>query len=539
MLNNKKRPKIYEWLDHVEVKASKVYLFYTVLGFLLIRLLFRHLLGVNEADTVPVAKAFMDGNWITQDWYLNLSIGYRYLFNFFIGFIAKFSSFTLTSLVGRVLAIFFWSLVLTGFIKRLNISIFFIILLLWLITKEQSIIAGEWMLNALETKTFSYIALMASFLFLSRRKYFIASFLLGLSVSFHILVGGYGTIGIILLLLFEHKNFKIDFRTLIIAAGIYLIAASFGIYAIFETLFLGPAVDKIRAGLIYVYTRVPHHVLPSYWISRGGLWKPFIKLTFSLLIVIPSAIRPWSSFVRLFSRFTIITMTFAAVGFGFYFTGRYDLLKYYPFRLPDTMLPVSAFFLFCSYISREEFRIGSVFTNKNRKIIAILLSIIIFIGIGTSFIKSIDRYIKDPEYYLSKRTKENPERKLYEWIRSNTPHNSVFLIPPMERDFFLVAQRAQFVDYKHSPQSEADIIEWYHRLVLLSGKEDDRTGYKLDFKDISANYFKISLKNIDNLLKEYRIDYYIGLRREDLPFKKVFESENLALYDLNTGKHIE
>lgn len=525
-----------KWISNGILDSTNIHLFFLLLLFLFVRLLFSSLLQVNEADVIPSAKQFMNKNWLPADWYLNQDIGYRILFNFFVGSMARVFTFPVVSLLGRIIIISLWAFVFTGFIKYLRITIFFIIPLLWLLTEEQSIIAGEWMLRALETKTFAYLTLMAAFLFLYKKRYLSAAFFLGLSVSFHVLVGGYGTLCMVLLIFFEYRDFRIDARTFLIATVLYLIAVSIGLYAIFRTLLYSADVSKLRAGLIYVHSRIPHHVLPSYWFQRGGLWKPQLKLLLCLMVIVPSAIRPWNRLTRLFSRFTLLSLLFAAVGFGLYFIGREDLLKFYPFRLPDTLLPVTAYFLLFSYISRSEVTCGRVVTDRGKRVSGIVASVFLFIIVSVPFGNSVGRLVSDAEYYLSYLPPENAKRELYTWIKNNTPADSVFLISPREEHFYLAAERAQFVSFKHSPQSEGNIMEWYRRLMLLSGKDFNTQDYNLDLDEIVEDYLQLSPERLDRIVQEYNTDYYIGPRRSGLPYQTVYKNGGLAVYDLHTGK---
>ena len=85
-----------------------------------------------------------------------------------------------------------------------------------------------------------------------------------------------------------------------------------------------------------------------------------------------------------------------------------------------------------------------------------------------------------------------------------------------------------------SPQSEENVIEWYRRLVLLSGKDLDTHSYNLDLDKVTANYLQISYKRIEQIVQEYNIDYYIGPESLDLPFQTVYSTGILAVYELRS-----
>lgn len=82
--------------------------------FLLFRLLLSNLLHVNEADVLATSRQFMNRDWIPADWYLNQDIGYRVLFNIFVGGLARFFSMQAVSLSGRIVVILICGLCFQG-----------------------------------------------------------------------------------------------------------------------------------------------------------------------------------------------------------------------------------------------------------------------------------------------------------------------------------------------------------------------------------------------------------------------------------------
>jgi hypothetical protein len=50
-----------------------------------------------------------------------------------------------------------------------------------------------------------------------------------------------------------------------------------------------------------------------------------------------------------------------------------------------------------------------------------------------------------------------------EWIRENSPADSLWLTPKHQQTFKWYAQRAEVVSWKDVPQDNASIIEWYRR----------------------------------------------------------------------------
>ena len=63
-----------------------------------------------------------------------------------------------------------------------------------------------------------------------------------------------------------------------------------------------------------------------------------------------------------------------------------------------------------------------------------------------------------------------------EWIRENTPPDSLWLTPKYQQSFKWHAQRAEVVSWKDVPQDNASVIEWYHRMEQCAPPRADDGG---------------------------------------------------------------
>jgi len=59
---------------------------------------------------------------------------------------------------------------------------------------------------------------------------------------------------------------------------------------------------------------------------------------------------------------------------------------------------------------------------------------------------------------------------LYDWARTTTPVDAVFLTPPSLSGFRLMARRAIIVDLKSPPLVPDELVEWYRRLCVVTGE---------------------------------------------------------------------
>jgi len=151
---------------------TKYNLFFLLVIIISSDMLFRNILGSNEADTLVYAKHFINKNWIPNDWYLNLGIGYRYLFNFFVGTLALIFPLWIISIIGRIIIILIFSYLFYKFAEYFKINTCLMIFFTTLYCIFPSLAAGEWFLRFFETKVFSYFFSILSIYFLLKKSYF-------------------------------------------------------------------------------------------------------------------------------------------------------------------------------------------------------------------------------------------------------------------------------------------------------------------------------------------------------------------------------
>jgi hypothetical protein len=128
--------------------------------------------------------------------------------------------------------------------------------------------------------------------------------------------------------------------------------------------------------------------------------------------------------------------------------------------------------------------------------------------------------------------RKNPDsREVFEWIEENTDKEAVFLIDPLILDFYLYAQRALFVSFQHSPQSAADILEWYERIELSNGDQSFLTPKTKGI--LRENFYQLDSLMIQQLADTYGLDYYLGLVENQLLFESVYADDTFVLYKID------
>ena len=511
----------------------------SVFLILVLNLLLKKILGVNENVVLAEARHFGDPSWIPNDWFLNQHIGYRLLFNTIFGYTARFLPLHLLSISGRILIYFIFSIIVDKAARTLKIHVLFIIPSMLLFILFQSLVAREWMLGGLETKSFAYACALGALIALAHRRYKPMFLLTGLAASFHILVGIYSafSLGVAILTLKEQRE---NFRQIIISSPLALITAIPALYAIFQYLGDSATVDSVRAAAIYVIKRNPHHVFPAAW-TKPWTVRFIASCLFFITVLCFSRVQER----RIFASYGLGSAVLFCTGLVLYYTGNYNWLKLYWFRHPDVIIPFIGFFLTASLLSvpiidlSPDRKAGPVksLSSLLRKATIALGIILSLTAIGKSLFTFRDQLSfiiqSNSPFYLDNL---NPElREALFWIKAKTPGNSSFLVSPAVDQFYIAAERGMFVSFKHSPQTDSDNIEWYNRILLLNnGNEPVKNGFHM-VTEIDDAFYRISPDLIRSLAEKYSLDYLLTKYDFTMPFTKVYSNSIYALYKINDG----
>ena len=136
----------------------------------------------------------------------------------------------------------------------------------------------------------------------------------------------------------------------------------------------------------------------------------------------------------------------------------------------------------------------------------------------------------DVPFYLNRM----PQSKfdLYQWIYNNTDKNAIFLVNPFMADFYLGTERAMFVSFKHSPQSEKDIFEWYKRMKICNGDNELVEGFKN--KNMVENaFYSLSEARLKKIMGQYKVNYYLANEKKDFNFPLVYTNGTFYVYALS------
>ncbi|ARV05986.1 hypothetical protein BTO04_04395 [Polaribacter sp. SA4-10] len=480
-------------------------------------------ISYNEMDVIPYARATFNDNWIPNDWYLNLNITYRYLFSYIIGFFAETFGTIPTIIAGRLISYVLISLSLLLLIrlvygKSYNAITYLALVLLFTFFPNGNG-AEEWMVGGLETKVFSYaFSILALAMFLEKRMK-LGFLFAGLMLSFHLLIGIYSIFCLIPIFFFYQRDAKKFYLDAVKAFPIFIITGSIGIYGIVHQLFFSESSASNIGWDIYVNLRVPHHTLPNFFPFE--LW---IKMMVFTAINIGFTIKLRNQKIKLISYYALFSVIISLIGIiVFWISDANHNLKYYFFRFSDTTLPLITL-LNVSYFLNEKIKKSP---RKVQNILSYTACVIMLLFVAAKAKGFTANFTSNN---IKFKTHTSDDVAMENWVKNNTDNTKTFIVPPNMSFFYINFERSAFVTWKHSPQNEADIVEWYCRLKLLNQNEDFK--YQSEIYD---NYYKLTKKDILIIAKKYpNANYFLTSSATNLSFPVLFKSDKFTLYKIRT-----
>jgi hypothetical protein len=123
------------------------------------------------------------------------------------------------------------------------------------------------------------------------------------------------------------------------------------------------------------------------------------------------------------------------------------------------------------------------------------------------------------------------EVQMYDWIRANTSKDAVFVTPPDLERFRVMAHRATVVDWKSHPYDPVGVVEWFERLVAVTGKMEIRNKF-----DAESAYNGIDAARVERLKQRYGIEYAVvpsRTRQSSLQrYPKVYSNQTYSVLDV-------
>ena len=514
--------------------------------------------GVNEPHYLCKSKHFWQPAWCERDFFL-ASPNAHTVFYATIGGLTRFASFEQSAWLGRAVS----TLVLAcGWIYGLSPLLFSRAGPLWtawifLGLASCGNFSGEWLVGGVEAKVPCYGFLLAGLGSVLRHRWLSAAAWGGLAVSFHPVIGLWGMLaflfsqGVTRLLEFRRQK-----RQRLLAAGLNETQANPNVMALreqaantptnwwnlilpgilFGLLALPGLIPVIRlltesaspetryaATYLQVYFRLAHHLDPMIFPLRS-------YLGYALLLLIWGSSLRWGGRTLAKVRFDQIVLwgvVFALAGIVIgwgprpprlmpFFAQRMNLLKFYPFRLADLLLPIGVAISLIGVLERTA--LCTLPRKTWQSWCSHPASVLLLI-----FVASLFRIHATAETNRYSREDRIDWLDVCSWIQTHLPPDALVQSPTNGWAFKWFAQRAEFVSFKDCPQDAAGMVEWNRRLNFLQ-------------KWFESNYADqlYSAEELRGLRQQTGLTHLLTDRLGPLELEPIYRNQTFQVYDLQS-----
>lgn len=526
--------------------------------FLVYSLLAAPVPGVNEPHYLCKSKHFWQPDWCAGDFFL-ASPNAHTVFYATIGSLTRVVSLENSALIGRALVYLLLAWGWTQSLAQVFCTRWASLWAAWIYLTLASIgnFSGEWLVGGVEGKVACYGFLFAAFAESLRQRFILAAFLAGLGISFHPVVGvwsmlAYGLSCLVRYFLVsgQQRRALLSMRArsqeksgsvpdtrlkgtnaaggIVVGYGLPLLtlvlASLPGLIPVIRLLTeSAPSETRYAATYLQVYFRLSHHLDPMLFSIRS-------YLGYAVLLALWGCSLAWGGRTTAKSRLdgivawaVLFALAGILIGWGArppklmpFFAERMNLLKFYPFRLADVLLPIAVSVSFVCVLERTlltgaspEGARGVIWSP--RWLLLLLFSIALWHSHSAA---DQNRYSReDRQDWLD----------ICSWIDSHLPSDALVQSPTNGWAFKWFARRAEYVSFKDCPQDAAGIVEWNRRLNFL------QKWFETNYSD--EIYSKEELKD---LRAKTGITHLLTDRLGPLELNPMYRNRTFQVYDLSS-----
>lgn len=465
-------------------------------------------LHTNEEHYFALAKQFYDSDWMPWSFSFNEWPGSRLLYQYIAGFFLHYLSFEQTAFFGKLLTFILISYPLSLIIKKVRLSnLYFFFLFQLVFVFHQYYFSHEWMIGGFESKTLAYPFILLSFYYVLINKWFKSVLFVAIATYFHLLLGGWFSLIILIYYLVRHRNLK---KPIVYALVYVLLILPIFLYILKGTLKIPGEVNGISYDYLIAYFRNPGHA--AIFSSLHAFF--YIHLP-GILLCIASFIVSYVFLSKIANEKLNELNKVVLISFGFIFlfivVGSVDntgfILKFLPYRIETVAL---LFFLMVVFGFIDESLIDKKMKDQLSYIaLTFALPLLIYSAlsnINITLTYENDSYDDFYEYVIT----NTEQQDVFAFIGF---HNVLTIESDLEISFSRNTRRDLFVLFKFVPYGEK-IYEWHDRLNELIGIE----------KEIS---------NIWSTKEKYKIDYLVSKQSlQEVGLEAVFSETGIYLYKL-------
>jgi hypothetical protein len=417
-------------------------------------------------------------------------------------------------------------------------------------------LAGEWVVGGVEAKGFAYPLVFLALEAIVRGRWRAALLLAGAAGAFHVLVGGWTVVAIAIAWILLGKE-RPSAPPLVPAAIGGLVLALPGLIPAIALNWGVPKDIAREAARIYAFERLSHHLvlytfgavnqlrfaaLVIAWLPLAcslrkdrGMRRLQLVVAGALLIALVGL---------LIDQGAVAEMHLSGKSVEEFQRGVAGLLRYYWFRMSDSLLPVGMSLGLIWWLARWQRNWPGVGPWLLMAAILLAAANVADVGYWRSR-QPLPGAIQQPRptFDSAARWWHTPPRSadsqavtavdwaadwkdVCRWIDENTPPEALFITPRDQQTFKWYAGRAEVVNRKDVPQDAAGLLEWKRRMNLLY--PSDRAHHQMDLAATPDN-------ELVQLAREFRASYIVIDRtraRRPILLPHVYRNPSFAVYRL-------
>lgn len=495
--------------------------------------------GVNEPHYLCKAKHLFAPEWCGRDLFLS-SADVHLVFLAFFGGVTRVLTLEEAAWLGRVLA---WLALAWGWMRlaqELLSSAVAAICSAWFFLALVSLgsLSGEWLLGGVEAKVFAYGCLFLALAHACGGRWNRAGIWSGVSISLHPVVGAWGSIALALAWVstqvwpIRHRSVALpcggaapwrpaSAREAASAAALAVLFALPGLIPAAAVLAAAasPEVSR-RAAEIQVFDRLSHHLDPLRF--RPSAWLHYLLLLASWLGLMRLAAKLGAAGEAIdrnyfFARFVLVTALIAGVGVVVGGLIRAPaLMKFYPFRLFDVLLPAAAALTLTRVWSDVQRRLRGAARSPRNALLRGAAGCAPFLALAAAFAAPVTA--ANPGGLTA--AQRDDWRNACNFVKQRLPYDSLILTPHRGNfGFKWYAERAEYVAYKDCPQDAASLVEWQRRLDRVRAWR-------------TAHYATdgFTPEAVAELRRQMGIDFIVAWTGDPYRYAPVFRNASFAVY---------
>jgi len=462
----------------------------------------------NELIYLPALLKRWNPRYLLNDWTFSERSAAHDVFNLLFGFPTLLFPLEIVGWIGRVVC---WSLLIMALLQlgqllRIPRWCITLSIVLWLLVR-QSVFGHERILGPFEAKSVAYVMLLFSITGFLKNRLVFPSVLLGLSVSFHPVVGVWGGLAIGLSLMVCRYPFH-----RLVNIGCYAF-----LFALPGLMLMFPVVFQMSARSSDDWRFISLVVLPSDFdplsFPNEKLLLLCVLLTFNWLYFRQKRGDQSIRFLMAFQGFLGVLFS---LGVFSRLTENIHLLKLMPGRLFPVFVALFFFFnLMHAFHHRSSLRIQAGL---------LALAMLAFLPPETSLARPVQR---PGDRHWAYTHNDDDLRRSFTWISENTLNGSVAILPPWKKDSFYYSKRAQVASW-HAVRVDRP-GEWRTRMESMVGDVAKATGSgRTKYERMEHHYHHLTEADVFSISEQYGAEYFVS--GQAYPYPVLFDSPTYKVY---------